>query len=400
MKRIFPNQAEAIANSLYAILVEKKRASRVLEKCIDEHPKWGSRDRKILYEACFNILRWKRKYYFIAAQENGDFTPWPLIKTWCILHDYTLPDWDELDCPPYQSKSELNDLLISDEAIAHSYPDWLYHLGKKELKQEWRNEASALNFQADVALRVNRLVASPKKTVQLLKERFNIDTTLSDLNPDTLLLSKGRRLGNNQLFQKGYFEIQDANSQLIAPFCQVEPGMYVMDLCAGAGGKTLHLAALMRNQGEIKAFDVEANKLRELHRRSKRAKVSIIKTELITSTSTLEKHTKWADRLLVDAPCSGLGTLKRNPEIKWNLDEGQLIAYQETQRKLLSKAAPLIQPKGKLIYATCSILPSENENQIDWFIKENPEFKLEEEIKISADSSKFDGFYMARLTRE
>ena len=400
MKRIFPNQAEAIANSLYAILVEKKRASRVLEKCIDEHPKWGSRDRKILYEACFNILRWKRKYYFIAAQENGDFTPWPLIKTWCILHDYTLPDWDELDCPPYQSKSELNDLLISDEAIAHSYPDWLYHLGKKELKQEWRNEASALNFQADVALRVNRLVASPKKTVQLLKERFNIDTTLSDLNPDTLLLSKGRRLGNNQLFQKGYFEIQDANSQLIAPFCQVESGMYVMDLCAGAGGKTLHLAALMRNQGEIKAFDVEANKLRELHRRSKRAKVSIIKTELITSTSTLEKHTKWADRLLVDAPCSGLGTLKRNPEIKWNLDEGQLIAYQETQRKLLSKAAPLIQPKGKLIYATCSILPSENENQIDWFIKENPEFKLEEEIKISADSSKFDGFYMARLTRE
>jgi 16S rRNA (cytosine967-C5)-methyltransferase len=176
--------------------------------------------------------------------------------------------------------------------------------------------------------------------------------------------------------------------------------MYVMDLCAGAGGKTLHLAALMRNQGEIKAFDVEENKLRELHRRSKRAKVSIIKTELITSTSTLEKHTKWADRLLVDAPCSGLGTLKRNPEIKWNLDEGQLIAYQETQRKLLSKAAPLIQPKGKLIYATCSILPSENENQIDWFIKENPEFKLEEEIKISADSSKFDGFYMARLTRE
>lgn len=400
MKRIFPNQAEAIANSLYAILVEKKRASRVLEKCIDEHPKWGSRDRKTLYDACFNILRWKRKYYFIAAQEKSDFTPWPLIKTWCILHDYTLPNWNELDCPPYQSKSELNDLLISDEAIAHSYPDWLYHLGKKELKQGWRNEASALNFQADVALRVNRLVASPKKTVQLLKERFNIDTTLSDLNPDTLLLSKGRRLGNNQLFQKGYFEIQDANSQLIAPFCQVEPGMYVMDLCAGAGGKTLHLAALMRNQGEIKAFDVEENKLRELHRRSKRAKVSIIKTELITSTSTLEKHTKWADRLLVDAPCSGLGTLKRNPEIKWNLDEGQLIAYQETQRKLLSKAAPLIQPKGKLIYATCSILPSENENQIDWFIKENPEFKLEEEIKISADSSKFDGFYMARLTRE
>lgn len=400
MKRIFPNQAEAIANSLYAILEEKKRASRVLERCVDDHPKWGSRDRKILYEACFNILRWKRKYRFLSDSENSDFSPWPLLKTWCILNDYSLPDWEEFSCSPHLSKKELNDRQIPNEAVANSFPDWLYQQGEQELKQQWPKEAKALNLQANIALRVNRLVASPQKTAQLLNEQFTIETTQNPHHPDALFLPKGRRLSKNRLFLKGYFEIQDVNSQRIAPFCQVEPKMNVIDLCAGAGGKTLHLAALMRDKGQIKAFDVEENKLRELNRRSKRAKVSIIETEVITSTTSLDTHSSWAKRLLIDAPCSGLGTLKRNPEIKWNLTQKQLFAYQETQRKLLAKASKLIQPNGKLIYATCSLLPSENEDQIAWFIREFPHFQLEEEIKISAHSSSFDGFYMARLIKD
>lgn len=399
MRRIFPNQAEAITNSLYAILEEKKRASRVLERCVDDHPKWGSRDRKILYEACFSILRWKRKYSFLSGSENNEFSPWPLLKTWCILNDYVLPDWQELSCAPHLNKRELNDHLLPNEAVTHSFPDWLYQLGEQELKQQWVTEVKALNLQADIALRVNRLVASPQKTAHLLKDQFNIETTHCPQSPDALFLPKGRRLAKNQLFQKGYFEIQDANSQRIGPFCQVEPKMKVIDLCAGAGGKTLHLAALMRNKGRIKAFDVEKNKLRELNRRSKRANVNIIDTEVISSTATLETYTNWAERLLIDAPCSGLGTLKRNPEIKWNLDQMQLLAYQKKQRKLLSKADQLIQPNGKLIYATCSLLPSENENQIRWFIKKFPHFQLEEEIKIAPSSSSFDGFYMARLVK-
>ena len=176
MKRIFPNQAEAIAQSLYAIIVEKKRASSVLERCIDDHPKWGSRDRNLLYEACFNILRWKRKYNYLAANEDTAFSPWPLLKTWCLLNDYQIPDWKELDCPPRKTKEDLISTNFPNQMIEDSFPDWLYELGKKELKENWDAEAKALNTQASVALRVNRLIASPKKTATLLSEQFNLVT--------------------------------------------------------------------------------------------------------------------------------------------------------------------------------------------------------------------------------
>ena len=399
MKKLFPNQAEAIANSLFAILEEKKRASRVLERCIEDHPKWGARDRNLLYNACFEIIRWKRKYNYIAGLEEGNFSPWSWIKTWCLLNDYTLPDWKEMECVPFLSKEELNAIDFPSTAIAQSYPDWLFDLGKENLNDQWEKEATASNQKAGIALRVNRLLASPQKIAQSLKEHHQLETEIRKDFPDALFLSKGRKLNKNSLFKQGFFEIQDANSQTIAPFCQVKPAMKVIDLCAGAGGKTLHLAALMRNKGELKAFDIEANKLRELEKRAKRAKVKIIQSRALPSSSNMDQLNQWADRVLIDAPCSGLGTLKRNPEIKWNLTQEQLQELFHTQRDLLSKGSELVRPGGALIYATCSLLTLENQAQIKWFLEQNPTFKIDQEKIHYASESAFDGFYMARLTK-
>ena len=400
MKKLFPNQAKAIANSLFAILKEKKRASSVLVRCVEEHPKWGARDRNLLYNACFEIIRWKRKYNYIAGLEEHDFSPWSFIKTWCILNDYSLPEWKEMDCPPFKTKEELIAIEFPSAAITQSYSDWLFDQGKEELKDQWEKEAAASNQKGGIALRVNRLLASPKKIAQSLNAHHQIETETKVDFPDALFLSKGRRLNKIGLFKQGNFEIQDANSQTIAPFCQVSPGMKVIDLCAGAGGKTLHLAALMRNKGTLKAFDIETYKLRELERRVKRAKVKIVQSRPLPHSSSMDQLNKWADRVLIDAPCSGLGTLKRNPEIKWSLTQEQLTDLLQAQRDLMLKGAAMVRPGGALIYATCSILPSENQEQTAWFLNQSPHFRLDgEKIHLPSESA-FDGFYMVRLFKE
>ena len=399
MRKLHPNQAEAIANALSIILEENKRASRVLENFIEEHPKWGARDRNLFYGAVYDILRWKRLYSFYADLKDTDLPYWSWLKTWFILHDYSIPDWNEMDCTPYFSKEELLALSPPQEAVKHSFPDWLFDLGEKELGGIWKKQCHELNQQAGISLRVNRLKASPKKVQTELQEKYQVETILSKKYPDALLLPKGRKLNKNPLFTHGYFEIQDANSQQIAPFCRVEPGMNVIDLCAGAGGKTLHFAALMRNKGTIRAYDVEPNKLKELNRRAKRAKLTLLEAAVLNEKTLMQANTNWADVLLIDAPCSGLGTLKRSPEIKWNLRPETLRSLQETQRELLYKGANWVKKGGSMVYATCSILPSENEEQVVSFLKENADFNLIEQKNILPSESAFDGFYMARLQK-
>lgn len=399
MRRLHANQAEAIANALYSILVDKKRATRVLEKTVEKQRKWGSRDRKIFYEATFSILRWKRLYSKLSNLDADQFSPWSWIKCWCLLQQIPLPDWKEMDCPPYASKEVLEKQLFSNPAIKKSYPDWLYKQITSELNENAERTLDALNTQADISLRVNTLLTSTEKLQKSLEDNHQITTAKHEYFPNALMLPKGRKLINNSLYRSGHFEIQDANSQQIAPFCQVKPHQRVIDLCAGAGGKTLHLAALMQNKGTIKAFDVETHKLRELRHRIKRAQVNCVEPQHISKTFTGEDLQDWADVVLIDAPCSGLGTVKRKPEIKWNLTSQQLSDWQTTQRKLLSLAQQLLKNNGTLVYATCSILPSENEHQVEWFLQEYPNFLLETMETIPAYTSTFDGFFMARMKK-
>ncbi len=200
------------------------------------------------------------------------------------------------------------------------------------------------------------------------------------------------------LRESGRFEIQDAASQQVAPFCQVEPGMRVVDACAGAGGKTLHLASLLEGKGDLLAMDVQERKLESLRVRASRATVKV--RTAVVSDELLESMQGQADRVLVDAPCSGSGTLRRQADLKYRITAESVAAVRAVQREVLECYAAMVKPDGKLIYATCSVLPSENGAQAAWFSARHPEFTLEEERTVSPAATGWDGFYMARWQRE
>ena len=186
---------------------------------------------------------------------------------------------------------------------------------------------------------------------------------------------------------------------MIAPFLQVKPGMRVIDACAGAGGKTLHLAALMQNKGRIIALDTEGWKLEELKKRGRRAGVANVETRVIESSKTIKRLEKSADRLLLDVPCSGLGVLKRNPDAKWKLSVEFIDRVKAIQQQILTDYTSMLKPGGLFVYSTCSLFPSENEQQVEKFLKANSnKFELQEQ-KTILPSDGFDGFFMARMKK-
>jgi len=194
-------------------------------------------------------------------------------------------------------------------------------------------------------------------------------------------------------------EIQDAGSQLIAPLLDPQPGGRIIDACSGAGGKSLHIAALMRNDGRVFAMNVDRKKLTELDRRAKRAgAVKCVKSKEITAT-TAEDFANVADRLLIDAPCSGLGTLKRQPDLKWRLKPAALDRVRGIQKELLTSYSTMLKPGGRLVYATCSILPSENRAAVDHLLAQGG-FTLLRECPVSPAATGFDGFYAAALVKD
>ncbi len=213
-------------------------------------------------------------------------------------------------------------------------------------------------------------------------------------------MEERQNIFTRQQFKDGLFEVQDAGSQLVAPFLRVEPGMRVVDACAGGGGKTLHLAALLQNKGRIIAMDTEGWKLEELKKRARRAGASNIETRVIESSKTIKRQESSADRLLLDVPCSGLGVLKRNPDAKWKLSLESIENVKLTQLKIINDYSVIVKPGGMMVYATCSLLPSENERQVEKFIAEKGDkFELVEQQTL-LPSEGFDGFYMALIKRK
>jgi 16S rRNA (cytosine967-C5)-methyltransferase len=218
---------------------------------------------------------------------------------------------------------------------------------------------------------------------------------------DALVLAKRQNIFQHPAFKEGLFEVQDASSQKVATALDVEPGMRVIDACAGAGGKSLHLAALMEDKGRVISMDVEAWKLQNTRLRARRNGISIIEPRPIEGTKTIKRLKESADRLLLDVPCSGLGVLKRNPDTKWKLSPESIEKVQAIQQDILQRYSTMLKPGGIMVYATCSILPSENQDQVNTFL-ESPagkEFELIEDEKVLAQESGFDGFYIAKLRK-
>jgi len=398
--RLHKNLVIAVIDSLDYIFNDGLMASKVVETTLKRDKRWGSHDRKFLAETIYEMVRWRRLYNEIAGTKNH-FTKdnlWKLFAVWAVLKGIKLPEWSQLAGTPERHIKGLFDNFQKTRKIKESIPDWLDELGEKELGAAWNDELHALNQPADVILRANRLKGS-KLMLQKSLDKEGIETESLKNYPDALVLKERQNVFTSQAFKDGLFEVQDASSQLVAYFLDVKPGMRVIDACAGAGGKTLHLASLMENKGQIIALDIYKNKLNELKRRAKRNGAFNIEPRFIESTKTIKKLHSSADRLLIDAPCSGLGVLKRNPDAKWKLQPEFLDTIKATQKELLENYSKMLKLNGLMVYATCSILPSENQLQVAEFLKNNANFKLVKEATVSPHKTGFDGFYMAQLER-
>jgi 16S rRNA (cytosine967-C5)-methyltransferase len=391
----------AVIQALDQIYNEGLYADKVVQKTLKTDKRWGARDRKFVAETIYDMVRWKRLYDEIAGTK-GHYSKenlWKNFAVWAVLKGYSLPDWKQFAGTPSRRIKGKFDECQKVRKIRESIPDWMDEVGSKELGETWDKEIKELNKQAKVVLRVNQIKISRNNLKKRLAEE-NIETEYIKGYPDALVLTERKNVFLTEAFKQGLFEVQDASSQLVAPFLEVEPGQKVIDTCAGAGGKSLHLAALMENRGQIIAMDIYGHKLTELKKRARRDGIHNIENRVIDGTKTIKKLKGKADRVLIDAPCSGIGVLKRNPDSKWKLEPDFLDRIRKTQASILDQYASMVKPGGKLVYATCSILPSENEQQVKGFLKKHPEFAFVKENKVSPSASGFDGFYMALLERK
>ncbi len=399
--------AEAVVRSLQIIFQENKYADKVIEKTLKQNIKWGARDRRFIAETTYDIVRWKRFYQEVSNTNDTDYWIW--LGVWIVQHEFQYPDWEEFRTI---NVKKIRTQLLAEypRKVKQSIPDWLDELGSTQLGVRWEKELKALNEQAHVVLRVNTLKISVHDLAAILL-KDEIETEIRAEFPDALVLKKRQNIFHTEHFKNGLFEVMDAASQAIAPFLMAQTdlpiggrdvrsgGLRIIDACAGAGGKTLQLASLMKNKGKIIALDTEQWKLEELSKRARRAGAFNIETRMIDSGKVIKRLENSADRLLLDVPCSGLGVLKRNPDAKWKLSPGFIERVTELQQNILNDYCLMVRPGGLMIYSTCSILPSENEEQVRQFLSaQENQFELLEE-KRCWPSEGFDGFYMARMKR-
>jgi 16S rRNA (cytosine967-C5)-methyltransferase len=396
-----------LVEALGDVFVHGYYVDKVLYHRFRDHPKWGARDRKQFAETFYEIVRWWRWHWHLAGLPDEDCLvkekitrerAWLVFGAYWVTKTTHVPEFRECESLKANEVMERGEIRVA-PAIRASIPDWLNALGKQELGTEWPELLRALNRPADVFLRTNTTKIQPKPlAINLIQE--DIDTMMVPDLPDGLQLIKRQNVFGTKCFRAGLFEVQDGASQMVAPFLQVEPGMRVIDACAGAGGKTLHLACLMKNKGLIQALDVLPWKLDELRKRFRRNEITCIQPEVINA-ATIPRFKGKADRLLLDVPCSGLGVLRRNPDTKWKLSPEEIERLHALQAQIIKDYSVMTKPGGKMVYATCSVLPSENQDQVRNFLAEHKdEWTLEEEKSWTPNQNGFDGFYAARLIKK
>lgn len=401
--RLHRNLCFAVIDGILEVFNDAKYADKVIQSLLKRDKRWGSRDRGFIAETTYDIVRWKRLYAEIA-EVKAPFSrvdAWRLFAVWATLRGIKLPDWKYFENTPTRKIKGRFDEAFKTRKLRESIPDWIDELGVKELgKITWTKELAKQNEQAEVILRVNTLKTT-KEALQKALLSEDIESLEIKGYPDALKLVKRHNVFRTEVFKKGWFEVQDASSQLVAAFLEVRPGMKVVDTCAGAGGKTLQLSALMQNKGSLIAMDIYESKLKKLKIRAKRNGVHNIDLRLIESTKPIKKLKEKADRLLIDAPCSGLGVLRRNPDTKWKLQPDFFENIKKIQQQLLQDYSKILKPGGKMVYATCSVLPSENQDQIAAFLasEKGQAFRFVKDNSILAHQSGYDGFYMALLEK-
>jgi 16S rRNA (cytosine967-C5)-methyltransferase len=355
----------------------------------------GGKDRREVVDRAYAVLRHRARleWWLVRASGEGAITDRRRMIAGLAILDGWPPDrisgafdGGQYRPTPLDRREHEAAHKLAGKSIDHpdqpnwvrlEYPQWLGHQLRNLLGPRFDAEMAALGVEAPLDLRVNTLKATRPQAIAALAES-GIAAVATPLSPIGLRVRGRPPLATLPCFRDGLIEVQDEGSQLVALLVDARPGMRVVDFCAGAGGKTLAMAAAMRNKGHIVACDVLRGRVDHAATRLNRAGVHNVERRGLSSERDpwVKRHARSFDRVLVDAPCSGVGTWRRNPDAKWRFTTDDLTAVIDLQRRILDSAARLVKPGGRLIYATCSLLPSENVAQVTSFAKDHPEFTL------------------------
>ncbi len=396
--------AEQVVIALQDVFGGGYQADKVIERIFKNNRKLGARDRRFIAETTYDLIRNWRLFWTAVGEEAPSLDHDPLIRLLgaylLTKEDGGLPGWPEFqNLVRANVEQGLERARKISVAVRESVPDWLYEHGKKELGENWDQILTNLNTPAPVCLRANRLKITREDLIKALANE-DIHAHIAPETDDGVILNERKNVFTSQAFKAGFFEIQDGASQQVAPLVGAKPGDRVIDACAGGGGKTLHLAALMKNKGKIIAMDITERKLQSLRERCTRNGVDIAEVRVIESMKTIKRLEKTADAVLLDVPCTGLGVLRRNPDKKWKITPEEIARLILLQREILENYSSMVKVGGRLVYATCSCLPSENELQVEDFLnKTGQAWKLVAQKKFVPGENGYDGFYAAALDR-
>ena len=370
---------DQVQSALGTILQWSSAADTALSQWLRAHRELGGRDRGELASAVYDALRHLRRYQYLAESGVG-----PASRRLALLALYATLPRGQLEDGITQEEGEWLQRIstIRDDslprAVRFSLPDWLDE--KIAGLPEPERLAAALNKSAPLDMRVNPLTSQRDKMLHALATgpgaRF--DLTATPYSPWGIRVQGRPAINRWPQFEKGDIEVQDEGSQLLALLVGPKRGEMVIDFCAGAGGKTLLLGALMRSTGRLYAFDVSAKRLAKAKPRFARSGLSNVVPVVIDSENDVrvKRLAGKAHRVLVDAPCSGVGTLRRNPDLKWRQHPGTVADLIDVQRRILASASRCVAPGGRLVYATCSLLQEENGDQAEFFLANHPDFSL------------------------
>lgn len=405
---------------------EKKPLDQLCHRYFKTHRFIGSKDRQAISALVYNIIRRRASCDWCALQRGVSpllMTPFEAARIRLISYLWVFDKMPRETFGTLFSGDKYAPGKLSDQErslfetlpklkslppwVEGEFPEWLFPLLKRHFGNKLKEEIQAFLDMAPLDLRTNLLKATREEALKALKNT-GLKVEKTSLSPWGLRLLGRENITQTQAFQKGLVEVQDEGSQLVAELIAPKPGETLLDLCAGAGGKTLALAALLDNKGRVVATDTAAWRLKRTKERLKRAGVFNVELREISGMTDkwLKRQKERFDHVLVDAPCSGSGTWRRNPDQKWTLTEKDLSELTALQQTLLAGAAPLVKSGGSLIYATCSLFCEENEDVVQTFLKSHPTFKIvpcgfkgEKFLSLSPLQHGTDGFFAAKFIK-
>ena len=376
--RITSLVVDSLAAALAVILKFDGPSDVLLSRFFRMHPSLGQRDRGLIAEAVFFALRRYATLGWVMQPAHPARAPrLAALVTLARQHGLDAIDPRALRGDAGAVKHALTiDLALAPSSIRAELPHWLFI----EIERQYADATpliDAMKESAPLDLRVNSIKATREDVLEELAAH-HVGAAATRYSPDAIRLSSKPALTHWPAYREGRIEVQDEGSQLIARLLQPRRGQMVVDFCAGAGGKTLAIGALMRSTGRLYAFDVNDKRLSGLGPRLKRSGLSNVHPVVIRGESDVrvKRLNGKCDRVLVDAPCSGSGTLRRNPDLKWRFSEAELARVNDVQRSVLRAAARLLKPGGRLVYATCSLLVRENQHVVEAFLTEHAEYEL------------------------